>query len=194
MSIVASTEVPDRWMSRAEYYAWAEGRAGRFERLDGRVVAMGPERVRHTRIKGLVFRALAAAVEAAGLPCEVLIDGPTIEVGESDYEPDVIMRRGTEPLSGEGFAVPGAMVLVEVLLPTTRRIDVSRKQADYFQLPSVQHYLIVFSDLVRAIHHRRAGDRIETRILAEGDVVLEPPGISVPLAKFYPGDEAGRSA
>lgn len=186
MSILAGADEPDRWMSRAEYHLWAEGRPGRFERLDGRVVAMAPERVRHTRVKGRVYRTLAAAVEAAGLPCEVLVDGPTIEVGESDYEPDVIVRCGSEPLSGENLAVPDAMVIVEVLSPTTRRIDVSRKLADYFQLPSVQHYLILFADRVRAIHHRRDGDRIETRVLAAGDVVLEPPGITVGLTRCYP--------
>jgi len=192
MNILAKVDEPDGWMSRAEYHVWAEGRPGRYERIDGRVVAMAPERVGHTRIKGRIYRALAAAIEAGGLPCEALVDGPTIEVGESDYEPDVIVRCGSDALSGDNLAVPDAMVVVEVLSPTTRRIDVSRKLADYFQLPSVQHYLIVFADLVRAIHHRRVGDRIETRVLAEGEVTLDPPGITLALASFYPvGGVAG---
>ena len=129
---------------------------------------------------------------AGGLPCEVLVDGPTIEVGESDYEPDVIVRCGSDALSGDNLAVPDAMVVVEVLSPTTRRVDVSRKLVDYFQLPSAQHYMIVFSDRVRAVHHRRAGEQIETRIVAEGDVTLDPPGITVALTTFYPGGEAVR--
>jgi Uma2 family endonuclease len=178
-------------MSRADYLRWAEGRPGRFERIDGRVVAMAPERVGHTRIKGRAYMALMAAVEAAGLPCEVLVDGPTIEVGESDYEPDVIVRCGSDVLSGDSLAVQDATIIVEVLSPTTRRIDVSRKLADYFQLPSVQHYLILFADRVRAIHHRRSGDRIETRVLSEGDVTLDPPGITIPLGEFYPAGGLG---
>lgn len=147
---------------------------------------MAPERVRHTRIKGEVFAALRAAVAAGGLPSEVLMDGPTIEIGESDYEPHAIVRCGSEPLSGKSLAVADPTVIVEVLSPTTRRIDISRKLADYFQLPSVQHYLILFSDRVRAVHHRRDGDRIETRILRDGDVTLDPPGITVALAGLYP--------
>jgi hypothetical protein len=55
---------------------------------------MAPQRVGHARIKGRVFAALRKPVAAANLPCEVLIDGPTIEVGESDYEADVIVRCG----------------------------------------------------------------------------------------------------
>src|ERR1700733_14249206 len=50
----------------------------RFERIEGRVVVMAPERVGHARLKGRMYRALSAAVEVARLPCEVLVDGPTI--------------------------------------------------------------------------------------------------------------------
>jgi Uma2 family endonuclease len=178
-------------MSRAEYRLWAEGRPGRFERVNGQVVAMAPERVGHARIKGKVFMALTAAVEAARLPCEVLVDGPTIEVGESDYEPDVIVRCGTDAVSDDSLVVPDATVIVEVLSPTTRRTDVSQKLADYFRVPTVQHYLILFADRVQAIHHRRNGDQIETRVLTEGDIALDPPGIVVPLGSFYPVSGVG---
>ncbi len=41
MGVLARDDVPGEWMSRAEYYFWAEGRPGRFERLDGRVVPVG---------------------------------------------------------------------------------------------------------------------------------------------------------
>lgn len=186
MGVLARVDEPDGWMSRAEYRLWAEGRPGRFERINGRIVAMAPERVGHTRIKGRVFIALSAAVEAAGLPCEVLIDGPTIEVEESDYEPDVIVRRGSGVVSDDSLAVHDATALVEVLSPTTRRTDVSQKLVDYFRVPSVQHYLILFADRIQAIHHRRAGDRIETRIVTEGDITLDPPGLTVSLAELYP--------
>ncbi len=191
MGVLARVDEPDGWMSRAEYRLWAEGRPGRFERVNGQVVAMAPERVGHARIKGKVFMALTAAVEAARLPCEVLVDGPTIEVGESDYEPDVIVRCGTDAVSDDSLVVPDATVIVEVLSPTTRRTDVSQKLADYFRVPTVQHYLILFADRVQAIHHRRNGDQIETRVLTEGDIALDPPGIVVPLGSFYPVSGVG---
>jgi len=186
MASVATSGQPEGRMTRAEYRLWVEARPGRFERSDGQVVAMAPERIRHTRIKGEVYAALRNAVAAARLPCEVLPDGPTIEVGESDYEPHAIIRCGADPLSGESLSVPDPVVIVEVLSPTTRRIDVSQKLADYFRLPTVQHYLILFADRVQAIHHRRGSGRIETRVLTEGEIALDPPGVSVLLADLYP--------
>lgn len=186
MAGLVRSEEPDARMSRAEYRRWAESRHGRFERINGQVVAMAPERVGHTRIKGEAYAALRAAVARAGLPCEVLTDGPTIEVGDSDYQPDAILRCGTASFSADSLVVPDPVVIVEVLSPTTRRIDVSQKLADYFLVPTVQHYLILFADRIQAIHHRRLGDRIDTQVLTSGEVRLDPPGIAVPLTRFYP--------
>jgi Uma2 family endonuclease len=38
-------------MTREEFYAWANGRRGRYERINGVVVAMAPERAGHNRAK-----------------------------------------------------------------------------------------------------------------------------------------------
>ena len=35
---------PALCMTREEFYAWADGRRGRYERINGVVVAMAPER------------------------------------------------------------------------------------------------------------------------------------------------------
>ena len=45
-------------------------------------------------------------VETARLPCEALVDGRTIDVGESDYEPDVIIRREVDAVSDDSLVVP----------------------------------------------------------------------------------------
>ncbi len=75
-------EPPPR-MSREEYRRWADAQpCGRFERVAGEVVAMAPERVAHNRVKQRVWRALDAALRAAGLPCEALGDGVTVEIGD----------------------------------------------------------------------------------------------------------------
>ena len=58
-------------MTVDEFLTWAEGRPGRYELFRGEVVAMSPETVGHTKVKGAVYSALLAGVPAArpSLPC-----------------------------------------------------------------------------------------------------------------------------
>jgi Uma2 family endonuclease len=178
---------PDLRMSREEYRRWAEEQpTGRFERVDGVVIAMAPERSNHARRKALVWLALRQAVAAVGLPCEVFPDGMAVTVDESDFEPDALLRCG-DALAGDEITVPDPVVVVEVLSPRTRGVDLTRKLVAYFQLPSVQHYLVFWADRPQVVHHRRRedGQGVETRLLTEGAIRLDPPGISITLAEVY---------
>ena len=173
--------------SREEYRRWAEDQPrGRYERIAGTVVAMAPERIEHVRVKARVWQTLDRAVRTAGLPCEALADGVTVEVGnDTDYEPDAVVNCG-ERISGGVIAAPNPVVIVEVLSPSTRAVDTGAKLTDYLSLPSVRHYLIVRADRRAAIHHRRAGDgAIETRLVTDGQITLGPPGIRVEMEDFY---------
>ena len=64
-------------MTREEFLAWVEQQpCGRFERIDGIVVAMAPERASHNRRKRAAQNALRRAAAEAGLAsCEVFGDG-----------------------------------------------------------------------------------------------------------------------
>ena len=75
--------------------------------------------------------------------------------------------------------------MVEVLSPSTKGTDAGAKLADYFRLPSVQHYLMVDTRRRKIVHHRRAGDRIETRIVNSGQIALDPPGIAIIVEDVY---------
>jgi Uma2 family endonuclease len=74
MSKVAAVYEPAFRMSREEYRLWAEQQAaGRFERVNGVVVAMAPERANHNLRKFRAAQALDAAVRGGGLSCQVCL-------------------------------------------------------------------------------------------------------------------------
>ena len=59
MANLAPSPEAERRMSREEYRRWAEAQpSGRFERIEGVVVAMTPERASHNDTKQLVWLAL----------------------------------------------------------------------------------------------------------------------------------------
>jgi Uma2 family endonuclease len=174
-------------MTSDEFIAWAmeQPEGCRYELVAGEVVGMAPERSTHALTKFHIARRLAEAVEAAGLPCDVYPDGMAVEVDAgSVYEPDVLVRCGPR-LPDDAVKVGDPVVVVEVLSPSTRARDFGRKLIDYFRLPSVQHYLIVRAEERVIIHHaRNADDTILTRIVRDGSIRLDPPGVVV--ADLFP--------
>lgn len=183
----ALTYEPEARMTRDEYRAWAERQPShRFERIEGVVVAMAPERAAHNLRKISAMNALRAAVRRAGLSCQVFTDGMTIEVGSSDYDPDAVMRRGDDRLPPDAIAVPDPLVIVEVLSPTTSGVDRGLKLRDYFRVPSVMHYLIVRPETQRVVRHSRRPDGdVATELFTSGEIVLDPPGLTLALDEFY---------
>ena len=184
---VASLAGPDRVYSRDEFRRWYGKQAsGRYERIDGRIVAMAPERIAHLRVKSAIWLALRNAVRSAGVACEAVPDGATVETGESDYEPDALVNCG-EPLAGDTATAPHPLIIVEVRSPGTASADTGGKLAGYFQVPSVAHYLIVHATRRLVTHHRRTPDGIDTRIIAGGGIVMDPPGITITIEEIYEG-------
>ncbi len=178
---------PEERMTREAYRAWAEQQPSqRFERIEGVVVAMAAERAAHNLRKGSARDALRAAVQRAGLSCQVFGDGMTIEVGDSDYEPDAVVRCGGDRLPDDAVAVPDPLIIVEVLSPTASGVDRGLKLRDYFRLPTLQHYLIVWPETSHiARHSRLSGGDVATKVFTSGEIVLAPPGLSLPFADFY---------
>ncbi len=176
---------PNRRYSREEFRRWCEAQPrGRYERVDGRIVAMAPERGAHLRVKGAVYKALDRAVGAAGVACQALPDGATVETGDSDYEPDALVNCG-EPMADDAVAAPNPIVVVEVLSPNTAATDTGGKLADYFRVASIMHYLIVHPTRRMVTHHRRAGAAISTVVVVNGPIALDPPGIAITVEEIY---------
>ena len=176
---------PKLRMTVDEFLAWAEGRPGRYELIDGEVVAMSPERTRHAEVKFAVQTALAQSIRAAGVPCRVLPDGMTVRVDRrTAYEPDALVYCGPR-LPGDAIEVPDPVIVVEVLSPSTGGVDTGAKLTGYFSLASVQHYLVVDPTRSMLVHHRRGAGVMETRLLTDGTVRLDPPGIELPVVDLF---------
>jgi Uma2 family endonuclease len=173
-------------MTVNEFLAWAAGQPKRYELHCGEVYAMAPESAGHADTKLAVHLALLAGVRGAKLPCHVFPDGMTVRIDdETAYEPDAIVYCGPK-IAPSAVEVPNPLIVVEVLSPSTRSVDLSIKLAAYFRLPTVMHYLIVDPNRAMIIHHRRGhGDDIITHIVSGGVIALDPPGLRLPVADIY---------
>ncbi len=91
----------------------------------------------------------------------------------------------------DSLTITNPVIVVEVLSPSTAKIDVTKKLTGYFEVPTIQHYLVVDAEGRSITHHKRAsGDVLETRIVGAGTLRLDPPGIEVDLARVFPASAA----
>ena len=165
---------------------WADGRPGRWELRDGQPVMMAPERALHGLVKYAAQETLKAAIREAGLPCRMFPDGMTVRItARNAFEPDALVVCPS-PTDLNTMEIPTPVVVVEVLSPSTAADDHGVKLDGYFSLPSVHHYLILDPDRRVMIHHGRGhAGAIETRVLREGKVILDPPGFEAQVAEFF---------
>jgi Uma2 family endonuclease len=185
------TAVPNQKMTVADFLNWVDALPGdgRYELDRGVPVAMAPGTAQHVRAIMAAANALAAAIKSANSPCEVFIDGPGVQIDDSTaYIPDVSLNCG-ERLPDDARFLTNPIVVIEVLSPSTKRMDKHIKLNGYFKIASIRHYAVV--DLAdRIVFHHRRGENglILTAILRDGDLVLDPPGLSFPLVALF---EAG---
>jgi Uma2 family endonuclease len=93
------------------------------------------------------------------------------------YQPDAFVYC-CEPAPGDAIEIPNPVVVFEVLSPSNAATDLRDKLQGYFRVPSVQHYVIVDPDKRLVIHHARShGNSVVTRIVSEGELPLDPPGL-----------------
>ena len=177
-------------MTADEFIAWAmeQPEGCHYELVGGEVVTMAPERLGHAIVKGIFFRRIADEMARLGFDCTALPGGVPLRIGNGIvYEPDAMLRCGPK-LPYDTVGVDDPLVVVEVRSRSTGYRDSGLKLLDYFQLPSVRHYLIVRIEEKAVIHHRRETQdgTITTTVVRDGPVVLDPPGMV--LRDLFPAD------
>jgi Uma2 family endonuclease len=172
-------------MSVQEFVAWYETVPGRYEFHHGEVYSMSPQTVGHASTKFGVQAELRRAIKAASLPCHMLPDGITVRCEDASYEPDALVYCGPH-VPDDAIEITNPMIIVEVLSPSTGRIDKTAKLAGYFGLPSVQHYLIVdHHPRSTVVHSRQSDGSIVTKLVRGGELKLDPPGLLLNIDAFF---------
>ena len=113
-------------------------------------------------------------------------DGMTVRItARTAFEPDALVVCPPPP-DLNTMEIPNPVIVVEVLSPSTAADDHGVKLDGYFSLRSVEHYLILDADRRVMIHHKRGqAEAIETRILRDGVVRFDPPGLEAEVAGFF---------
>jgi Uma2 family endonuclease len=178
-------------MSVAEFLVWSEEQPddARHELVAGVPVRlMAPTSIRHAQIQYNASAALRQVLTDARLPCRVYDAGPGVALGEESDEcriPDVVVTCSSA-IDETSHLVPEPLIVVEVASPSTRLADVNDKVEFYGAVASIHHYVVIEQDRRRVVYHGRgASGGLEPRIVREGEIALDPPGILLALDALY---------
>ncbi|ORE91598.1 Uma2 family endonuclease [Aurantimonas sp. 22II-16-19i] len=169
-----------------DFLRWNEGREGRREFVGGRIVEMmtgGTKR--HAR---LMLR-LASLLDAA-LP-------DSLSVTSADYAvrtplgvryPDVLVEP-SDASADDSLATDQAVLIAEILSPSSLAIDFCEKAGEYTALDSLRHYLVFSQDEPRVWLWSRGEDGAfaSPEMIAgrEATVALTGLGITLALCEIY---------
>jgi Uma2 family endonuclease len=172
-------------MDKAQFFDWLEHQERKHELADGRVAMMPWVTRPHARICTNVVIALSDRLDRTRF--DIAQGDFAVETGERSVRfADILV----ESFSGENArSTTNALLLVEVLSPSTMHVDFHEKLDEYKGLAALGSYLICAQDEARVwVWTRSDGAWPDAPDVLEGlDAAVEVPvlGITLPLAEIY---------
>lgn len=182
--IAALEEIPR--FTPAEYLAWEEQQAFRYEYVDGAVYGMTGGSLNHSQI-AMNFGTLLNNY-LSGRHCRVLNSDAKVQISESNafLYPDISVTCDERDRTASQF-VSYPCLIVEVLSPSTEAYDRGDKFGLYRLSPSLQEYVLVSTYSVKInIYRRNSRNRWEIISYAAHEYVeLESLNLSFPIEQIY---------
>ena len=176
----------EQFVSVEDYLEGEKDSPIRHEYVDGYIYAMAGASDRHNRIAiNVTSRLNDRLIEG---PCEVFMSDTKLKVTPTTYYyPDVIVCCDSPAPDAYFRAQP--VIIIEIISPTTQRIDHHEKLIAYKRMPTVREYVVMYQDQILIQVHRRVGDEWQQRRLSNptDSLMLESVGLSIALADIYRG-------
>ncbi|MGH8581916.1 MAG: Uma2 family endonuclease [Gammaproteobacteria bacterium] len=150
------------------------------EYVAGHVYAMAGSSTAHNRI--------ALNQHLRGGPCRVFMSDVKLYIRPAEvfYYPDVVVTCDPEDMGGAALYISHPKLLVEVLSPSTERLDREEKRMRYLALASLEEYLLVGQQPQRVQIYRRDTQGWGMETWTEGETVsLRSVRLDLPMSVLY---------
>jgi Uma2 family endonuclease len=173
-----------------DFLRWEELQELRYE-FDGfEPVAMTGGTLGHSAIQRNILVALGGRLR--GKPCQVHGSHLKILVAGSIRYPDAFVVCSPPPVAATVVGEP--VMIFEVLSPSTASTDLTVKNLEYRDMPSIQRYVILAQDSQHGTVFERSGGDWVGHVLADDATLTMPEiGIELSVAEFYEGIDFGNA-
>lgn len=177
-----------------DYLSFERGASEKHEYFDGHIYAMAGGTVRHSMIVANLISEVGMRLK--GSHCRVYAPNLRITVASTGLYtyPDVTVVYGEtqiDPRDRDKLTVMNPATIFEVLSPSTEENDREFKAINYWQLPSMRHYVLVSQKEPKVEMWTRGADGAWGPVaVTEGlqsAIELSTLGITLPLADIYDG-------
>jgi len=135
-----------------EFLAWEQGQDRRHEYVRGEVQLMTGGSARHEALVRRIDRLIGDVYDDAPGPCRVYSHNRKLVMAESVRYPDVMIVCGPQ---ADAQYEDDADYLVEVLSPSTAKVDLSEKLHEYAALRSIKEYMVLDPDVRQVMVYER---------------------------------------
>jgi Uma2 family endonuclease len=174
----------DQLLSVEDYLEGEKDSPIRHEYVDGYIYAMAGESDRHNRASlNIASRLNEHLVDN---PCEVFMSDMKLKVAPNVYYyPDVAVCCDSPPPDPYFRTQP--VLIIEVMSPSTDRIDHHEKLVAYKRMPSLREYVLISQDRIQVEVHRCAGSVWQQDVLTKttDSLTLESVDLTIALADVY---------
>ena len=170
-------------MSLDDFVAWEERQELRYEYDGIEARAMTGGTFAHSVIQANLIGALHAALR--GKPCRALGSELKVRTATSIRYPDALIVCG--PANPKATFASDPVVIFEILSPSSARLDLGAKNAEYQGLASLRRYVVLHQTQAAAEMFARDAEGEWTYDFLDARGVLDMPeaGIAMPLAEIY---------
>ena len=156
----------------------------RHELIDGYVYAMTGASDKHNKVAGNMFAELRNDLKHKSSPCTVYINDMKVKAHNNFYYPDVMVVCDNNDKESEFYKTKPTIV-IEVLSPSTRRIDKTVKRLAYQSLSTFQEYVLIEQDKAEIeVFTRSSGWQAEYYYLGDS-INFASIGVSVRVEDIY---------
>ena len=175
------------FVTRDEYLEGEEISDVRHEYVNGRVYAMSGASDKHNEISFDVAALLKSHLR--GGPCKTFLLDLKVEAKKGEdscyYYPDVFVTCEKEDTDSP-LIKRHPVLIVEVLSPSTWRVDEGEKLQSYSQIPSVVEVVLIAQDWPEVIIHRRSEEwKPSSFILPEDKIRFDSIDLEITLGEIY---------
>jgi Uma2 family endonuclease len=179
---------PPMRMTLHEFLRWDDGTETRYELLGG-LPAPIPLSIEAQRMLAVRLATRIDARLSDRRPCNAQFNAGVIPPDCTDTFFVADLAATCAPIEAARQAMRDPLLIVEILSPSTERLDHRVKLPAYRQIETVQEIALVAFDEMYVEVHRRAGSQWITEILRGGEAVLSLASvpIEIRLSNLYEG-------